>query len=644
MRTRPCWRALEALIILGFFYGIDAQNADNIQDGRNETISTITLTVSRTGGNQSSPLLYGAMFEEMDHSGDGGIHGQLLQNNGFQGFEPGITAYKPVGGVSIIQDDLTPVSNAIISSLQVAVPFGTTGYVGFANEGYAGVPVTAATYQTSFWVMGGYSGTVTIQLVDSINGTVFATQNITVESNPQHFTFYETSLESSPAEDGKNEWQLLFDGAQVGGSFLNFGLPQLFPPTYKNRTNGLRHDVATFLEASRPRFLRFPGGNNIEGLSIADRWIWNQTIGDVVDRPGRPGNWFYPNTDALGLDEYMWWCHDMNMTPVLAVWDGKSYGGIVSGPELQPYVDDIMNELEYLTGPPNSTWGSLRAKHGREAPWSIEYVEIGNEDDLTGGCDTYPDRFTQIYNAIHSKYPNITLIASHGNPECLPAALPPGVIIDLHYYRSDDDLVAMFNQYDNVPRNQPLMVGEWGCRNTSAERGQFWTYMRGTCAEAVYMIGMERNSDVVKMSAYAPLVQNFKFTQWSPTLFGVDSSPGSLTPSTSYFVQKMFASTLGEKIVPVTSSTGFGPCYWVASRTNSTFHIKMANYQGQNQTVDVVVPETKSGTLEMISGPEYAGNLPSDVLLRPEIHNISSPYGAYSIIIPPWGVAVLAVT
>lgn len=261
----------------------------------------------------------------MDHSGDGGIHAQLLRNNGFQGSDPDLTAYKPIGDVDISVDALRPVSNAINASLQVTVPRDAIGFVGFANTGYAGVPVTNATYQNSFWMMGEYNGTVTVQLVGSSKGDIFVTHNLSVYSTEKEFRRFETSFNSTrAAEDGDNEWRLLFDAALVNGSFLNIGLVELFPPTYHgryvvlqvklasdriadclSRANGLRDDVAKFLEASKPTFLRIPGGNNMyvylmfawietnvcsEGLSIPKRWIWNNTIGPTVDRPGRDGS------------------------------------------------------------------------------------------------------------------------------------------------------------------------------------------------------------------------------------------------------------------------------------------------------------------------------------------------------------------
>ncbi|KAJ5934820.1 Glycoside hydrolase superfamily [Penicillium verhagenii] len=604
----------------------------------------IELSVSPDGGNKSSPLLYGIMFEEMDHSGDGGIHGQLLQNNGFQGTSLGMTAYAPVGMVDIFQDTETPVSDAITSSLAVIVPESVSGYVGFANTGYSGVHVVNSTYNSSFWMIGDYSGTINLQLIGSHSGIVYADHNMSVESTEASFTQFNTTFNSSLSPDGENEWHLTFDGSKVAGSALNFGYIQLFQPTFHGRENGLRDDLATMLDKVSFKFLRFPGGNNLEGLQVDNRWKWNTTIGPLVDRPGRESDWFYPNTDALGLDEYLWWCEDMKMAPLLAVWSGKSYGDILSGPSLQPYVEDIMNELEYLFGNTSTTFGKMRAQNGRVEPWNIDYIEIGNEDDLTGGCDTYPDRFTQIYTAIHDQYPNITLVASNGDYSCLPSPLPAGVIIDLHLYRAPNDFVALFNQFDNQPRDQPVMVGEYGCRNTSNAKGVYWSYMQGSCSEAVYMMGMERNSDVVAMAAYAPMLEHFGLIAWSPTMYGFNSTPGSITPSTSYFVQKMFASNKGDTVLQVNSSADFGPLYWVATKTDSRYYVKLANYGPDEQNVTISVPKTSSGRLEMLSGEQFQGNQPYQVEIETISTKVHSKNGTYLVRMDSWAVGVLVVS
>ncbi|KAA8641470.1 uncharacterized protein ATNIH1004_001935 [Aspergillus tanneri] len=535
---------------------------------RKSNVSPVVLTVQKKSGNQSSPLLYGVMFE---------------------GTNPGLTAYSAVGDVEISQDMLNPLSDAITSTLQVQVMPWETGFAGFVNKGYNGVPVMNATYRCEFWMRGEYSDVITLQLVGISSDIVYAAHNMTVNSTSRSFTRYETTFNSTASPDGDNEFRLLFDGSKVPGMKLNFGLIQLFPPTYHSRLTR-------------------------DGRGIGPLDLLSTVLGE--------SDWFYPNTDALGLDEYLWWCQDMGMEPVLAVWDGKSFGGILTGSDLQPYVDDILDELEYLLGPPNSTYGGMRASNGREDPWSVRYIEIGNEDDFSGGCNTYPDRFQQIYNAISEKYPQLTIVASTIDGRCLPEALP-GIIYDYHYYRRPDELAAMFDEWDNQPRSQPVMC---------------------SCSEAVHMIGLERNSDVVKMAAYTPLLQHFGFTQWSPTLYGFDSGPDSITLSTSYYVQKMFSTNRGTTILPVKTTAEFGPLYWVASRANSTYYVKLANYGEEKQTVHVQVPDTRSGRLEMLSGPRDASNRPHNITVQPSVQKVTNQRGSYKFDMAAWAVAVLAVS
>jgi alpha-N-arabinofuranosidase len=187
----------------------------------------------------------------------------LLKNNGFQGTSPTLAAYAAVGGTTLTRDTANPLSSAITSSLKVSVPSGTTGFVGFSNAGYNGVPVTAQEYACYFFVKGAYSGTITLSLVGASSGIVYASENITVTSTASEFTYVNTSFSSTQSPDGNNVWQLTFDGSKVAGGALWFSLVQLFPVTYHTRYNGIRLDVGNFLEAMNPSFLRFPGGNNL---------------------------------------------------------------------------------------------------------------------------------------------------------------------------------------------------------------------------------------------------------------------------------------------------------------------------------------------------------------------------------------------
>ena len=194
----------------------------------------ITLTVSTTGGNASSPLLYGMMFEDINRSGDGGIHGQLLQNNGFQGSKPNNSAYAAVGGAQISHDTGVALSDAIKSSLKVSVPSGVSGKIGFLNYGYNGVPVNDDTYSTSFFVKGGYSGDISVSL-NGADGTVYSSADVAVDSTGDKWSNYSTSIKAKASSNGLNTWQLTFDPAKVSGGSLWFDLVTLYPTTYHNR-------------------------------------------------------------------------------------------------------------------------------------------------------------------------------------------------------------------------------------------------------------------------------------------------------------------------------------------------------------------------------------------------------------------------
>ncbi|TGO85363.1 hypothetical protein BPOR_0404g00110 [Botrytis porri] len=617
------------------------------------SVDAATLTVSTTGGNASSPILYGLMFEDINNSGDGGINGQLLRNNGFQGTNPGLTAYAAVGGTNLTVDTANPLTSALPRSLRVSVPSGTTGQVGFSNAGNLGVPVNDDTYANYFWMKGSYSGSVTLSLVGVASGKVYATKTITVNSVATSFTYYETTYHSTQAPDGNNVWKLTFDGAKVAGSALNFGLPQLFPVTFHQRYNGIRNDVGSFLQALEPSFFRFPGGNNIEGSSPGNRWKWNETIGPVQNRPGRQGDWGYPNTDALGLMEYLQFISDTNMIPVLAVWSGLSLegGGVVSGAALTPYVDDILDELEFLLGSTSTTWGALRESYGHAAPYNIPFIEVGNEDNLSAGCSTYASRFTDIYNAIHAAYPDITVIASTSQASCLPDPIPAGVWTDTHHYLSPNGFVSLFNEFDNKPRDGPgIFVGEYASTTDNSGATTYWSTIQGAVSEAVYMIGMERNSDIVKMASYAPLFEHFDMAEWSPDLAGLNADPGSLTGSASYYVQQMFSIHRGETILPVTSDVGFGPLYWVASSTSAgTYYVKIANYGTATHNVTVDIPgasgASSSAKLVSLTGPPGASNNPLNVTLQPVTSTVSGSVAAgWTFNVAAYGVAIITVT
>ncbi|ODH22527.1 hypothetical protein ACO22_05504 [Paracoccidioides brasiliensis] len=611
---------------------------------------TVELRVSTSGGNESSPILYGFMFEDINHSGDGGIHSQLLRNNGFQGESTDLTAYNSVGNVTLGVDLRNPLSAEIPRSLKISVPEGASGEVGFSNEGYWGIPVNSETYTSAFFIKGSYTGRATLSLRRRANNTLYASQDVNIQSNADKFTYYETRFKPEQAPDGDNLWALTFNGCKLAGREIYVSLIQLYPRTFPPRKNGLKPSLADPIANMNGSFLRFPGGNNLEGIHPYSRWKWNETIGPLESRPGREGTWSYANTDALGLLEYLCWCEDMNLIPLLTVWDGLSLGqgpgDIITGDALKPYVEDVLNEIEFIRGEVSTTYGALRAKLGHPKSFKLLHVEIGNEDHLWGGGPSYPERLMMFYNAIHEIYPDINLIASTG--EYLPARLPDGLWITFHTYSSPSELVSWFNKFDNVDRAHPWSVSEFACSKNDEGAQIPEPNVQCSVAEAVFMIGIERNSDVVKMEAYAPLLRNRGGTQWTPDLIEFNHNPNGVVLSTSYYVHQLFSLYRGHTILEVLSNRPFGPVYWVASKSDSSYIVKFANYSPDRHEIKVTFDDKRidcTCSLHLISGPPEASNVYGSTKVTPNKSVISpnGENGTFRLDAPSWGVGVLVV-
>ncbi|KAG8726416.1 hypothetical protein FRC11_000175, partial [Ceratobasidium sp. 423] len=258
--------------------------------------SSVRVQVTKSQTHAIPSTLYGWMWEDINHSGDGGLYGELLQNRAFQIVTPHTTqalnAWSAHNGPRLDVTNGTPgVSSALPNSLQATVPAGSSGQVGFDNSGYWGIKVQSGwKYTGSFYAKSdSYTGSVTVSLVSS-SGTVYTTKTLSgVTSSWKKFTFDFTPTQSAP--DVKNVFRVTVDGASASGKSIYFGLFSLFPPTYKGRENGMRIDLAEALAAIKPGVWRFPGGNNLEGQTVARRWKWNETIGPFENRPGRQGDW-----------------------------------------------------------------------------------------------------------------------------------------------------------------------------------------------------------------------------------------------------------------------------------------------------------------------------------------------------------------
>lgn len=504
-----------------------------------------------------SPTLYGLMTEEINYSYDGGLYAELVRNRVFKDDDKTPVHWSVVqdagGSAAIALDQGFPVAaTALTTSLRLDATHAAQGHrVGIANAGYWGIPVKPNTrYRASFYAKtadtDGMPLTVSIEGVDG--KTVYAHAEggrINGEWKRYNVTL-DTDAKVKPTADA----HLVIATESPGTVWFN--QVSLFPPTYHGRPNGNRIDLMQKLVDMKPAFLRFPGGNYLEGETVATRFKWKETLGPIEQRPGHRGTWGYRSSDGMGLLEFLEWCEDMGAEPVLAVFAGYALHGetIPGGPDLQPFVLEALDEIEYVTGDVSTKWGAQRARDGHPAPFKLHYVEIGNEDGFDGK-KTYDGRYTQFHDAIKAKYPQLKLISTVNGKDWLSqqqkltSRVPD--LVDEHYYYSPLEMMNDAARYDSYERKGPkVFIGEWAARE-----GEPTTNLHSALADAAFMAGMERNADVVEMSCYAPLLVNANpgGMQWTSNLIGYDVQSSYGSPS--YHMQKMFSNYLGNVSLPL---------------------------------------------------------------------------------------------
>ncbi|MHB8524275.1 MAG: alpha-L-arabinofuranosidase C-terminal domain-containing protein, partial [Limisphaerales bacterium] len=530
-----------------------------------------------------SPMLYGLMTEEINFAYEGGIYGELIRNRSFKAdaVVPRVTPdtyevgkYLPVtfkadtlpkfwtvvGGASAVLDTNNPLNEFLNVSLKLDASSATAASpAGVANGGYWGIPVKPrTTYRLSFFAKAaaGFTGPVTVSLESADGQTTFA--SVEISGLTVEWRKFETKLKTKDVPASKEN---IFKLTTKSPGTLWLQNVSLFPPTYKNRGNGNRADIMAWLAAMKPKFLRLPGGNYLEGNAFNQRFNWKETIGPVEQRPGHPSPWGYWSTDGLGLLEFAEWCEDLDMEPLLGVFAGYCLGsgGVIgAGPQLQPYVEEALEEIEYLIGDAKTTrWGAQRARDGHPKPFKMHYVEVGNEDwfDRSGPdrVGTYDGRFAQFYDAIKKKYPHLKVISSAGyeQPQSLWVKSRTPDLVDEHYYRGLEEMMAQSLKYDTYSRADPskIFCGEWATRVGSPTPN-----MSGALGDGAWMTCMERNSDIVLLSCYAPLFVNVsrlngqgRSMQWSSDLIGYDALTSYGSPS--YYAQMMFSTMHGDEIL-----------------------------------------------------------------------------------------------
>ena len=631
-----------------------------------------------------SPVLYGAMTEEANHAYEGGLYGELIQNRILRD-----DAKKPAhwsvvqaagGRAAISLDESQPIGGTVLKRcLKLDAEGAFPGHrAGVANDGYWGIAVRPkTTYRLSFYAKAqGAAGPLTASLESDEGSKVLATAQIPEITN--EWRKYTATL--TTGEDVKTSARNRFVISTETPGVFWFDLVSLFPPTYRDRPNGNRVDLMEFVGDLKATFLRFPGGNFLDGDVIPEHFPWKQTVGPLEQRPGHRGCWKYGASDGMGLLEFLEWCEDLHLEPVLAVYGGFSLNAftvvgehVKPGPDLQPYVDDALDEIEYVTGDTNTKWGAQRAKDGHSAPFPLTYVEVGNEDGFDSS-QSYDARFAQFFDAIRTKYPKLKCIASTGGEDWggqrvkVKSRVP--YAYDEHYYRRVWEMEYDAAQFDHYDRGGPKrFIGEW-----ASIEGKPTTDMNAALGDAAWMTGIERNADLIVMSCYAPLTRNVDDpTPGDGNMIGFDAVTVYGAPT--YYAQKMFFTHLGKSVLDITGvnipvrtypeqknkpkpgeswpepprGTRIPTLFYVATKDEKAIYLKVVNTAGQAQAVNIdlkgagnVAPEGTLITLSS-SSPNDTNSISEPRKIVPVSTKVTGIGSAFTQTFAPYSINVLQI-
>lgn len=521
-----------------------------------------------------SPNLYGIFFEEISHAGDGGLYAELVQNRGFEEhvLPSGMTyrggkAYAPdamnyehrnnrhwnipwnieqkkmtgwrIDGVNAtVKGEVIEEKNPLHANTPHAMQLNITqvqkgGKAVLTNTGYWGMGLKQGDkYDLRFYVKSSnYRGVITARLVNGETGASLGTATFTGKQLKDWTELTATiTAESTVA---KGELALEFD--QKGTVLVDY--VSLFPQaTFKGRKNGQRADVAQMLVNLHPKFMRWPGGCIVEGATYENRVKWKETLGDPMTRRGEWDVWGYRATWGMGYHEFLQFCEDLGMDAMFVNNAGMSCsvrnGDFVSSDaDMNAVVQDFRDAIDYaLADPANNKWAKMRAEAGHPQPFPLKYVEIGNEN--VG--PEYVTHFNYIFKCLQAEYPQLTFINTLGHTDRLLEQISGNYMVDPHWYRDPNFFFNNNHLFDDAPRTHDIYVGEYAC-NGGVGAGN----LLAALSEAAFIMGMERNSDVVKMSSYAPLFENENRRDWPCNLIHINSS--EVYGRASYYVQQMAA-------------------------------------------------------------------------------------------------------
>ena len=541
-----------------------------------------TLTAqSISNSKKISADLFGLFFEDINYGADGGIYAEMIQNRSFEysptdnrqwnalsfweyitpGFSYGkldIETNSPVHPNNLHYAVLTIEHVGTVpqrssqpgqQQLPASITMGRPG-VGLKNPGFANTIIkTGEQYNFSLFakLISEIPVDVYVSLQDK-KGRMLGENKLAINKND--WNKYNVTL---TATEGSDTASFVLTAVTEGKVALD--VVSLFPVnTFMKRVNGQRPDLAQLLADMKPKFIRFPGGCLAHGDGVGNMYRWKNTIGPIEQRVEQKNLWGYHQTAGLGYFEFFQFCEDIGAKPLPvlpAAVSCQNSGGTwriggtgqqaLSLSEMQEYIQEVLDLIEWANGPVTSTWGAKRAAAGHPAPFNLQYVGIGNEDKIT---PEFKERFKMIYETVHAKFPDIVLIGTSGpfsdgedfeNGWNFASELQVPMV-DEHYYKQPEWFLSNQYRYDQYDRKKPkVYLGEYASWGNS---------MRNALAEAAYMTSLERNGDIVHMASYAPLFAKKNFTQWNTNMIFFDNSAVILTPN--YHVQKLFSVNAGD--------------------------------------------------------------------------------------------------
>lgn len=573
-------------------------------------------------GAEIQPTMYGLFFEDINYAADGGLYAELVKNRSFE-FPQHFMGWKTFGKVSLKDDGPFERNPHYVRLAYAGHPHKQTG---LDNEGFFGIGIKkGAEYRFSVWARvaeGETPAKIRVELADTKSmgeQQAFATADVTVDS--REWKKYQVILKPE-VTNPKAILRVFLASRQT----VDLEHISLFPvDTWQGHENGLRKDLAQALADIKPGVFRFPGGCIVEGTDIASRYDWKKSVGMVENRPLNENRWqytfphrFFPDyyqSYGLGFYEFFQLSEEIGAEPLPVLscglacqFQNPNMDAHVPLCDLDSYIQDALDLIEFANGAVDTPWGKVRADMGHPAPFNLKFIGIGNEQ----WGKEYPEHLEPFVKAIRKKYPDIKIVGGSGpnsEGEQFDYLWPEmkrlkADLVDEHFYRPEAWFLSQGARYDNYDRKGPkVFAGEYACHG----KGRKWNHFHASLLEAAFMTGLERNADVVHMATYAPLFAHVEGWQWRPDMIWFDNLNSVRT--VSYYVQQLFATHKGTNVLsltmnkkPVTGAEGQNGLFAsaVCDKNKNEIIVKVANTSDKKQPLSLIFNGLKKK--EVLSG------------------------------------------